>query len=390
MQPAGRRPDKNNTSTADNKKEKKGTLTMTKLLAAAAAAITASLITTKLTSYVGSVLIVGISSIMIAILSEVYTRVIKKTKRFSAKVAYNAVPFEKLLPGRVANRIDEKLVEAMQATTTMEAVKADITPVDGKYDNLPADTAKVPESADYGANTGMYDSLENGSLAKLVQKTPGIDETAEKAAEHGNTANNDDNTKANDNTPVMEDSSDDNDNEDITGPSSFMERIKALSLNPITKGVMLFLAISMITSAMSWVVTTYVDKPNVTNVTVQETKVQHLSEDEKNTIKQQVKSEVSSQIAAAQQDANNASNSADSMMKRIDDLEKQVKSLQAESTDTNTTDGASTGNGNEIKDLQTQLQSLQSQITALQSQVNSLKANASTGDSNTTGSTASN
>lgn len=426
-----------NENNNENKKEegtrKSNSLSTTKLLAAAFAAITASLITTRLTSYIGSVLIVGITSILIAVFSEFYTRVIKKTKRFGAKIAYNAVPYDKVLPTSIAERIDEKLINVMSTTTTMPS----ITPLDS------------PQNASHDEHDTLYQSDENGSqkadsvvskvhieqipianddLAQLVKSmneastvkpiepvlTDGStivskndgNASASKNDNNASSSSNDvdieqerseetiSETIADDDNVSVNDSSDDNDK------SGILSRLKSFFNfhieSNITKGVLLFLAIAMITSAMSWAITTYVDKPSVTNVTnVTEQRVQRLSDDEKNEIKQQVKSEVSSQIAQAQNDASNASNSAEDISKQIESIESRLTTLESEqkqqsssndstqssqsnqSNSNNTNSNNPTVNSADINNLKNQIASLKSQLAMLQSRVSQLESNQS-------------
>lgn len=422
-----------NENNNENKKEegtrKSNSLSTTKLLAAAFAAITASLITTRLTSYIGSVLIVGITSILIAVFSEFYTRVIKKTKRFGAKIAYNAVPYDKVLPTSIAERIDEKLINVMSTTTTMPS----ITPLDS------------PQNASHDEPDTLYQSDENGSqkadsvvskvhiaqipianddLAQLVKSMNEAStvKTIEPVLTDGSTivSKNDSNDSSssndvdieqerseetisetidNDDNVSVNDSSDDNDK------SGILSRLKSFFNfhieSNITKGVLLFLAIAMITSAMSWAITTYVDKPSVTNVTnVTEQRVQRLSDDEKNEIKQQVKSEVSSQIAQAQNDASNASNSAEDISKQIESIESRLTTLESEqkqqssSNDSTQSSPSNQSNSNninsnnptvssaDISNLKNQIASLKSQLAMLQSRVDKLESNQSSNTQN--------
>lgn len=431
----------------ENKKEegtrKSNSLSTTKLLAAAFAAITASLITTRLTSYIGSVLIVGITSILIAVFSEFYTRVIKKTKRFGAKIAYNAVPYDKVLPTSIAERIDEKLINVMSTTTTMPS----ITPLDS------------PQNASHDEPDTLYQSYKNGSqkadsvVSKVhIEQIPIANDDLAQLVKSMNEANpvkpiepvltdgstivskNDSNDSASNNDSNVSSSSNDvdieqerseetisetidndyvvnaadddnvsvNDSSDDNDKSGILSRLKSFFNfhieSNITKGVLLFLAIAMITSAMSWAITTYVDKPSVTNVTnVTEQRVQRLSDDEKNEIKQQVKSEVSSQIAQAQNDASNASNSAEDISKQIESIESRLTTLESEqkqqssnnntqsspSNQSNSNNTAGTNSNNptvssaDINNLKNQIASLKSQLAILQSRVNQLESNQS-------------
>lgn len=420
----------------DKKEEgtrKSNSLSTTKLLAAAFAAITASLITTRLTSYIGSVLIVGITSILIAVFSEFYTRVIKKTKRFGAKIAYNAVPYDKVLPTSIAERIDEKLINVMSTTTTMPS----ITPLDS------------PQNASHDEPDTLYQSDENGSqkadsvVSKVhIAQIPIANDDLAQLVKSMNEANpvkqiepvltddssivskNDSNDSASKNDSNVSSSSNDvdieqerseetisetidnddnvsvNDSSDDNDKSGILSRLKSFFNfhieSNITKGVLLFLAIAMITSAMSWAITTYVDKPSVTNVTnVTEQRVQRLSDDEKNEIKQQVKSEVSSQIAQAQNDASNASNSAEDISKQIESIESRLTTLESEqkqqssSNDSTQSSPSNQSNSNninsnnptvssaDISNLKNQIASLKSQLAMLQSRVDKLESNQS-------------
>lgn len=423
-----------NENNNENKKEegtrKSNSLSTTKLLAAAFAAITASLITTRLTSYIGSVLIVGITSILIAVFSEFYTRVIKKTKRFGAKIAYNAVPYDKVLPTSIAERIDEKLINVMSTTTTMPS----ITPLDS------------PQNASHDEPDTLYQSDKNGSqkadsvvskvhieqipianddLAQLVKSMNDASpvKPIEPVLTDGSTivSKNDSNVSSSsndvdieqerseetisetiDNDYVVNTISDDK-NSDDNDKSGILSRLKSFFNfhieSNITKGVLLFLAIAMITSAMSWAITTYVDKTSVTNVTnVTEQRVQRLSDDEKNEIKQQVKSEVSSQIAQAQNDASNASNSAEDISKQIESIESRLTTLESEqkqqssssdntqsssSNQSNSNNTAGTNSNNptvssaDINNLKNQIASLKSQLSSLQNRVSQLESNQS-------------
>lgn len=422
------------------KTKKNGGLSTTKLLAAACAAITASLITTRLTSYIGSVMIVGVSSMLIAIFSEFYSKVLKKTKKVSAKIAYNAIPYEKILPNRMSDKIDEKLVEAMQTTVAMQAItteinkNADLTADNAKSNKLYQYDTKIVSEGIYDPNSTMFEDYGSSRLAKLVQSTPDnreeidtaylkrfkdedknnydflsdeLNEPSHKTASYDNEQLNNENTIATiaektvaiSNTPdehaehmiesakTNDDNHETNNDSDEVSQNGIIPKIKGfinkLALTPFTKSILLFLAIAMITSAMSYLITTYVDKPNVTNITVQETKVQQLSDEEKNAIKQQVKSEVSNQIANAQNDADNAENNINNMNKQIDEMQKQLTNLQNtvnKTNDANSNDSSSDANNNdndyssEITSLKQQIGSLQTEINNLQNEITNLKS----------------
>jgi len=406
-----------NENNNENKKEegtrKSNSLSTTKLLAAAFAAITASLITTRLTSYIGSVLIVGITSILIAVFSEFYTRVIKKTKRFGAKIAYNAVPYDKVLPTSIAERIDEKLINVMSTTTTMPS----ITPLDSPQN----DSHDEPDTLYQSDKNGFQKADSVVSKVHIAQIPIANDDLAQlvKSMNEANPVNpiepvltdgssivskNYSNASASKNDSSIANKNDSNVSSSSNDKSGILSRLKSFFNfhieSNITKGVLLFLAIAMITSAMSWAITTYVDKPSVTNVTnVTEQRVQRLSDDEKNEIKQQVKSEVSSQIAQAQNDASNASNSAEDISKQIESIESRLTTLESEqkqqssnnntqsspsnqSNSNNTNSNNSTVSSADINNLKNQIASLKSQLAMLQSRVNQLESNQSSNTQN--------
>lgn len=365
-------------------KKKTGGLSTTKLLAAAFAAVTASLITTRLTSYVGSVLIVGISSMLIAILSEVYTRVIKGTKRTAAKITYNAVPYEKILPDSISDRIDAKLLDAMTTTTTLEPVKPDNaseTHLNGVLTDETVKQEQVIASEIKTAENPVKTISNDAGLARLVKSYETI----------GNIIDTPDGTDANSHSSDMhagerdDNESHSKDETDVhihKGKSiitRFREWIINLALSPITKTALFFLVVALITSGMSWATATYVKKPDVTNVTVQE--VQKLSDDEKNAIKQQVKAEVSSQINAAQSEADKANDSATGIQQQIDAMQKRLNAL--ESTESSNDSGTKTTNAGtpdystEINDMKTQITSLQNQLDSMKTQLDALKQSGS-------------
>lgn len=370
----------------DKKEKKTGGLSTTKLLAAAFAAVTASLITTRLTSYVGSVLIVGISSMLIAVLSEVYTRVIKKTKRTAAKITYNAVPYEKILPDSISGRIDAKLLDAMTTTTTLEPVKPDNAPethLNGALTDEIIKQEQVIASEIKTAENPVKTISNDAGLARLVKSHESI----------GNIIDTPDGTNVNGHSSDMHAGENDNESHSTDETDVYIHKSKSiiarfrewiikLALNPITKTALFFLIVALITSGMSWATTTYVKKPDVTNVTVQE--VQKLSDDEKNAIKQQVKAEVSSQINAAQSEADKANDNATGIQQQIDAMQKRLNALESskttESSDDSGTETANAGTpdySNEINNLKTQITSLQNQLDSMKTQLDALKQNGS-------------
>lgn len=98
-------------------------LSVGKLVASGAAAITASIITTRLAGTLNGLLIVGCSSIIIAILSEVYRRTLSKLKKISAKAIYR-MPLKKVLPDKLASKVNDDLRTAMEDTDTLPVIES--------------------------------------------------------------------------------------------------------------------------------------------------------------------------------------------------------------------------------------------------------------------------
>lgn len=332
-------------------KEKDNNLTTTKLLAAAFAAITASVITAKLTSYFGSIMIVGVTSILIAIFSEIYTRVIKKTKKISAKVV-SVMPYDKILPDSISDRIDRKLLDVIDTTTStipLVTVKDfEKTTVVQKLDN---GTRFQNGTLDVKTNIIKYhddNSSYNESLAKLVNgdknntdEFTNVDYNASEAHDSGSITSE---IPAVQETLIITPSNNDTETKKKLGEEKsrwgiivqkINNVIKKLSdmwdklmLNTITKGVLLFFAIALTATVVSWASSSIFTPPM--SVTVKEQKVQKLSDSEKQIIKEQVKNEVNNQILKAQNDASNANVNAGEMKKKLESLEKSLSDMKDE------------------------------------------------------------
>lgn len=332
-------------------KEKDNNLTTTKLLAAAFAAITASVITAKLTSYFGSIMIVGVTSILIAIFSEIYTRVIKKTKKISAKVV-SVMPYDKILPDSISDKIDRKLLDVIDTTTsTIPLVTVEDfekTTVVQKLDN---GTRFQNGTLDVKTNIIKYhddNSSYNESLAKLVNgdknntdEFTNVDYNASEAHDSGSITSE---IPAVQETLIITPSNNDTETKKKLGEEksrwgTIVQKINnvikklsdmwdKLMLNTITKGVLLFFAIALTATVVSWASSSIFTPPM--SVTVKEQKVQKLSDSEKQIIKEQVKNEVNNQILKAQNDASNANVNAGEMKKKLESLEKSLSDMKDE------------------------------------------------------------
>lgn len=332
-------------------KEKDNNLTTTKLLAAAFAAITASVITAKLTSYFGSIMIVGVTSILIAIFSEIYTRVIKKTKKISAKVV-SVMPYDKILPDSISDKIDRKLLDVIDTTTsTIPLVTVEDfekTTVVQKLDN---GTRFQNGTLDVKTNIIKYhddNSSYNESLAKLVNgdknntdEFTNVDYNASEAHDSGSITSE---IPAVQETLIITPSNNDTETKKKLGEEksrwgTIVQKINnvikklsdmwdKLMLNTITKGILLFFAIALTATVVSWASSSIFTPPM--SVTVKEQKVQKLSDNEKQIIKEQVKNEVNNQILKAQSDASNANINAGEMKKKLEGLEKSLSDMKDE------------------------------------------------------------
>lgn len=328
-------------------KEKDNNLTTTKLLAAAFAAITASVITAKLTSYFGSIMIVGVTSILIAIFSEIYTRVIKKTKKISAKVV-SVMPYDKILPDSISDKIDRKLLDVIDTTTsTIPLVTVEDfekTTVVQKLDN---GTRFQNGTLDVKTNIIKYhddNSSYNESLAKLVNDTAkftNVDDNVNEAHDNSSITSK---IPATQKTLIITPSNNDTEDKKKLGEeeskwsrairkinniiSKLSDMWDKLMLNTITKGILLFFAIALTATVVSWASSSIFTPPM--SVTVKEQKVQKLTDNEKQIIKEQVKNEVNNQILKAQNDASNANMNAGEMEKKLESLEKSLSDMKDE------------------------------------------------------------
>lgn len=332
-------------------KDKDNNLTTTKLLAAAFAAITASVITAKLTSYFGSIMIVGVTSILIAIFSEIYTRVIKKTKKISAKVV-SVMPYDKILPDSISDKIDRKLLDVIDTTTSTIPLVAvedfEKTTVVQKVDN-----GSRCQNGTLNVKTNIIkyhddNSSYNESLAKLVNgsdnnisKFTNVDDNVSEAHDNGSITSK---IPAVQKTLIITPSNNDTGVEKKLGEeeskwnrivrkiNSIIRKLSdmwdKLMLNTITKGILLFFAIALTATVVSWASSSIFTPPM--SVTVKEQKVQKLSDNEKQIIKEQVKNEVNNQIVKAQNDASNANVNAGEMKKKLESLEKSLSDMKDE------------------------------------------------------------
>lgn len=277
------------------------------MAAAFIASITVSAITAKLTSYLGSIVIVGLSSVLLAIFNALYERFFKASKKAAAKAILH-VPHSDALPETIA----EKLHDAAD------------------------DTGVIPGQD--GENPGGSDS----------------DEEADDDAEPASDA----------------DDADDDDQNDGNGGRSLRESIWHGITHPnhVTKIIAAIAVMAIMTSLISWGVAAFVEKPDVTNVTVKESKVEKLSDSEKNAIKQAAAAEVSNQIRQAQKSADAANGTAGSLNDRVSALETRLKAMQETVDSLSRNTGSNQQESSDISAMKQQISQMRQEIDQLKSQ----------------------
>lgn len=274
------------------------------MAAAFIASITVSAITAKLTSYLGSIVIVGLSSVLLAVFNALYERFFKASKKAAAKAILH-VPHSDALPETIA----EKLHDAAD------------------------DTGVIPGQDD--ENPGGSDSDEEA------------DDDAEPASDADNDDQNDDN-----------------------GGRSLWESIWHGITHPnhVTKIIAAIAVMAIMTSLISWGVAAFVEKPDVTNVTVKESKVEKLSDSEKNAIKQAAAAEVSNQIRQAQKSADAANGTAGSLNDRVSALETRLKTMQETVDSLSRNTGSNQQESSDISAMKQQISQMRQEIDQLKSQ----------------------
>ena len=314
-------------SATTGESKKSSSLSTIKIIASAAAAITASVITTKLAGYLNSFLIVGCSSMIIAVLSEVYSRTLKKMRRVSAKVMYG-LPYDKVLPAAAVSSIDRSLEHAMEDTATIEAVSS---------------------AEDDAGGSPRVDELADASSERAVEgqqdgERDGVTPLRELQAKKGT----------------------------VRGLLEWaIEEVRSFSW--LTKAMIMIFGAALLSTGVNWMMVQAMEQPNVTNVTQQITKeeVQQLPDSEKQAIKQAA-------VDAAQQNADSLGKKIDSISGSLAALTDRVSKLEADKTAGDGQDTAQTGSGDAAgasSASQSDLDSLKTQIAELQSELASLKAN---------------
>ena len=300
-------------ATTKKEKDKPGlfdNLSGRKLLATATASAIAATVTSKLTGYVNSILIVGISSIIVGISSEVITRFLRKTGKISAKVALT-IPYDRMLPGDVGKRINEHLESYAEDTEQIPAVGSDTADDDTRrIEPITATdtmTLAEPESdtQEIPLPSLKEDEKESGSKVKGVIKW-------------------------------------------IT------DRFQ--SLTTVTKYLFLFVLLAFMMTGVSWGVTTLKEAPNVTNVTtnrITEKKVERLSNADRAQIEKDIEAANKSNTSGLEAKLN-------AQQSTIDELSNRISALESSSSRSDS--GGSAQDANRIAQLESQVESLRQQV----------------------------
>ena len=298
-------------ATTKKEKDKPGlfdNLSGRKLLATATASAIAATVTSKLTGYVNSILIVGISSIIVGISSEVLTRFLRKTGKISAKVALT-IPYDRMLPGDVGKRINEHLESYAEDTEQIPAVGSDTADDDTRrIEPITATdtiTLAEPDTKEIPLPSLKEDEKESGSKGKGLIKW-------------------------------------------IT------DRFQSLST--FTKDVFLFVLLAFMMTGVSWGVTTLKEAPNVTNVTtnrITEQKVERLSNADRAQIEKDIE-------AANKSNTSGLESKLNAQQSTIDELSNRISALESSSSRSDSEGPAQ--DANRIAQLESQVESLRQQV----------------------------
>ena len=312
-------------------------LSTSRVVASAAAAITASIITSGLTGYVNGVLIVGISAIVLAILSEVYSRTLKKIGRVSAHVARRTVT--PILPEKVARPMDRRLAIAEADTQTLPRILAELSGDDAVANPISGDDAPFTDVND-----------------------PDPNESSPSAS-------------------ITDDSSMDK-NTGPFNPGSGSGRLHRLrewmrGTSPVTRMILVFLVFALMSTGISWGVTAVMDRPEVTTVTnrITRTSVKSLSDADRREIVDEATSATETRISSLSSQIAAQKKTIAALTARITELESTIAAQGTEdnaSPTTGSSSSSSSASSGETTDTEKELTSLTSQLASLQKQVDSM------------------
>ena len=327
------------------KDSKKGDgLTIGKLMVSGAAAITASIITTRLAGAVNGLLIVGVSSVVIAVLNEIYRRLFAKMKKISAQ-AVVSMPLDKILPDKMARKVNDDLQSVLQDTSALPVIQ-EIKTTDAESGSngshsIEANTTRSKVNAEdvKSAYESTSSSGVNGDLSVITGDDDEMFIPRLRDLIHGDGL--------------------------LKGIRKWLG-IEWQSWSWITKSMVIVLSFTLLSAGVSVAMSSIMERPeiNVTNVTKHD--VKDLSDAEKNAIKDAA-------IQAVQDQLNGISSKQSELDNRISSLESM--SGKTPSSNENSTQSPSpSASGSDPADHKSDVEALKKTVADLQTEVDALKA----------------
>ena len=327
------------------KDSKKGDgLTIGKLMVSGSAAITASIITTRLAGAVNGLLIVGVSSVVIAVLNEIYRRLFAKMKKISAQ-AVVSMPLDKILPDKMARKVNDDLQSVLQDTSTLPVIQEiKTTDVEGGSNgshSIEADMTRSKVNAEdvKSAYESTSSSGVNGDLSAITGDDDEIFIPRLRDLIHGDGL--------------------------LKGTRKWLG-IEWQSWSWITKSMVIVLSFTLLSAGVSVAMSSIMERPeiNVTNVTKHD--VKDLSDAEKNAIKDAA-------VQAVQDQLNGISSKQSELDNRISSLES-MSGKTPSSNENDTQSPSPSASGSDPADHKSDVEVLKKTVADLQTEVDALKA----------------
>ena len=327
------------------KDSKKGDgLTIGKLMVSGSAAITASIITTRLAGAVNGLLIVGVSSVVIAVLNEIYRRLFAKMKKISAQ-AVVSMPLDKILPDKMARKVNDDLQSVLQDTSALPVIQ-EIKTTDAESGSngshsIEADMTRSKVNAEdvKSAYESTSSSGVNGDLSAITGDDDEIFIPRLRDLIHGDGL--------------------------LKGTRKWLG-IEWQSWSWITKSMVIVLSFTLLSAGVSVAMSSIMERPeiNVTNVTKHD--VKDLSDAEKNAIKDAA-------IQAVQDQLNGISSKQSELDNRISSLES-MSGKTPSSNENDTQSPSPSASGSDPADHKSDVEVLKKTVADLQTEVDALKA----------------
>ena len=327
------------------KDSKKGDgLTIGKLMVSGSAAITASIITTRLAGAVNGLLIVGVSSVVIAVLNEIYRRLFAKMKKISAQ-AVVSMPLDKILPDKMARKVNDDLQSVLQDTSALPVIQEiKTTDAEGGSNgshSIEADMTRSKVNAEdvKSAYESTSSSGVNGDLSAITGDDDEIFIPRLRDLVHGDGL--------------------------LKGTRKWLG-IEWQSWSWITKSMVIVLSFTLLSAGVSVAMSSIMERPeiNVTNVTKHD--VKDLSDAEKNAIKDAA-------IQAVQDQLNGISSKQSELDNRISSLES-MSGKTPSSNENDTQSPSPSASGSDPADHKSDVEVLKKTVADLQTEVDALKA----------------